>query len=37
MVYNLSLSRLEENLESRITWDSRDRDRELCLVKVSCH
>merc|ERR1712013_170848 len=33
VVYNISLSDLTENTDLRITWNSRDRDRELCLVK----
>lgn len=33
VVYNLSLNDLTENIEQRITWDSMDRDRELCIVK----
>ena len=33
VVYNISLYDLEENLEERIEWNSRDRDTELCLVK----
>ena len=33
VVYNLSLADLQENVDMRITWDSNDRDRELCLVK----
>jgi len=33
VIYNLSLSNLEENLDNRINWNSRDRDMELCLVK----
>lgn len=33
VVYNLSLADLSENVEQRITWISKDRARELCLVK----
>lgn len=33
IVYNISLPDLKENLEQRITWNSRERDTELCLVK----
>lgn len=33
VVYNLTLSDLTENTEMRISWNPRDRDRELCLVK----
>jgi len=33
VVYNLSLADLTENYDQRITWNSADRDRELCLVK----
>ena len=33
VVYNISLSDLTENTDLRITWNSRTRDRELCLVK----
>ena len=32
-MYNLTLSDLTENTEMRISWNPRDRDRELCLVK----
>jgi len=33
VVYNLSLADLTENYDQRITWNSMDRDRELCIVK----
>lgn len=33
VVYNLSLPGLEENVEQRVEWDSKERDTELCLVK----
>jgi len=33
VVYNLSLATLEENTESRITWESEARERDLCLIK----
>jgi semaphorin 6 len=33
VVYNLSLPGLQENIEQRIVWNSRERDTELCLVK----
>jgi len=33
VVYNLSLPGLEENVEQRVEWNSRERDTELCLVK----
>jgi len=33
VVYNLSLPMLEENLDERVEWDSKERDTELCLVK----
>jgi len=33
IVYNISLDNLKENAGDRITWGSRDRDTELCLVK----
>jgi len=33
VVYNISLNGLKENQQQRITWNSRHRDTELCLVK----
>jgi len=33
VVYNISLNDLTENQQQRITWNSRHRDTELCLVK----
>ena len=33
VVYNLSLPGLEENVDQRVEWDSKERDTELCLVK----
>jgi len=33
IVYNISLDDLRENQRQRITWTSRERDTELCLVK----
>jgi len=33
LVYNISLNGLTENHQQRITWNSRNRDTELCLVK----
>ena len=33
VVYNLSLPMLEENVDERVEWDSKERDTELCLVK----
>jgi len=33
VVYNISLNGLQENHQQRITWNSRHRDTELCLVK----
>ena len=33
VVYNLSLPGLEENVDQRVEWDSKERDSELCLVK----
>ena len=33
VVYNLSLSDLRENEEKRITWDSDEATRRMCLVK----
>lgn len=32
-VYNISLEDLTENIDQRIEWSSRYRDKELCLVK----
>lgn len=33
VVYNLSLADLTENEPQRISWPSKDRERELCLIK----
>jgi len=33
VVYNLSLADLKENVDQRITWPSRQSEREMCLIK----